>query len=125
MQTKPQIDFHAVEAKHAQIDARLRNWAEWVRPRRPSWISPMFRMARSNSRQWHSPEVGVQIDSLDAQAMEKAVFGLPPPHRDAVRWSYVICCRPAIACRALAVSMDGLHLLVRDGRQMLHNRSAK
>ena len=116
------LDFHHVEEGQRGIDARLQNWASWVKPRAPSWVSPMFRMCRSNSRQWHMPEIRETCDVIGAQAMEKAVYHLPAKHRDAIRWHYVCPVTPAKMCRHLGVNMEGLALLVREGRQMLMNR---
>ncbi|MES2187290.1 MAG: hypothetical protein V4505_22260 [Pseudomonadota bacterium] len=122
---RPLVDFHAVESAHRATDARLLNWARWVQARGPAaQTCPMFRMAKSSSRQWHAPEHTPQTDAIDAQKVEKLVAGLPPPHRDALRWCYVAPCSPGKACRALAVSMEGLARLVRDGRQMVGNRAA-
>ena len=121
MKTKT-IDLHAVSEKHAAIDAKLVNWAAWVKPRSASWCSPMFRQAQSNSRQWHAPEIRQTCDIIGAQAIEKAVCKLPEKHRDAIRWHYVFPVAPAKVCRALGVSYEGLALLVADGRTMLINR---
>ena len=119
------IDFHFVEDKHAQIHVRLENWARWaVEGRGPSWISPMFRMARSNARHWHVPELRVAVNVLDAQAVEKAVFALPEANRFAIRWCYVIQNRPTWPRKALGVTEVGLWQLIRDGRTMLVNRRA-
>lgn len=116
------VDFHFIEEKHRHIDAMLRNWADWVTPRTPSWISPMFRMARSNTRQWHAPEIRETCDVLGAMLMEKAISALPEPHRTAIRWNYVIRSSPTSACKKLGLSHGGLYAAVRDGRQMLNNR---
>lgn len=115
------VDFHHVEEHQRAIDARLLNWAAWVRPRAQSWCSPMFRQAQSNSRQWHAPEPKAALDLIGAQAMEKAVSKLPEKHRDAIRWHYVYNSAPHKMCRHLGVSLDGLAQLVRDARQMLMN----
>lgn len=116
------VDFHHVEDHQKDIDAKLMNWARWVTPRAPSWVSPMFRMAKSNSRQWHQPEIRETCDIIGAMLMEKEVCKLPEPHRAAIRWHYVIKCGPVKACRALGLTTEGLAKTVRDGRQMLINR---
>ena len=121
MKTKT-VDFHHVDPHQKEMDAKLMNWASWVRPRAPSWVSPMFRQAQSNSRQWHTPEIRQTCDVIGAQAMEKAVFHLPENQRTAIRWHYVYPVSPTKVCRALGVSMDGLADLVRQGRTMLMNR---
>lgn len=116
------VDFHYIEENHRHIDGVLKNWASWVTPRAPSWVSPMFRMAKSNTRQWHAPEIRETCDVIGAMQMEKAVSKLPEPHRTAIRWHYVIRCSPTAACRELGLSHAGLYGVVRDGRQMLVNR---
>lgn len=118
------IDFHAVRDEHLEIHRRLLNWARWVTPRTPSWVSPMFRMYRSHAWQWHTPEHRETCDMLDAQRIEKEVSGLPQKHREAVRWAYVICCPPIKAQRALGLTKDGLFRHIQDGRTMLKNRTA-
>lgn len=115
------IDFHRVDEGHFRIDERLRNWARWVIPRRPSWVHPMWRQYRS-SEVWGA-ESGVPVDGLDAQLMEKQVSALPDRHRDAVRWAYVYRKSPHRIARHLGVSLDGLHRLVHEARQMLVNRT--
>lgn len=124
MRTKS-VDFHYVEPGHKDIDAKLCNWRAWVTPRAPSWVSPMFRMALSNTRQWHAPELRPTCDVLGAMAMEKAVSKLPEPFRTAIRWNYVTPVNPRKACQVLGLSMDGLAKAVRDARQMLINRSTE
>lgn len=116
------VDFHHVEDHQRDMDKRLQNWARWVKPRAPSWVSPMFRQARSNAWQWHAPEHRETCDILDAQVMEKEVCKLPAKQRDAVRWHYVFPCEPFRMCKALGVTEQALYGLVRDGRQMLMNR---
>ena len=120
MKTKT-VDFHHVEEHHQAIDARLSNWGLWLQSRPGGKIHPMWAKARSNAWQWHAPEHRPTCDPLDAQAMEKAVYKLPEKHRAAIRWQYVYRGSPARACRALAVNMDGLAELVRQGRTMLVN----
>lgn len=116
------VDFHAVPEDQKEMDASLKNWAAWVKPRSPSWVSPMFRQAMSGARQWHQPEIRETCDVLAAQAIEKAVFHLPERHRTAIRWHYVFPVSPSKVCRELGTSMDDLASLVRDGRRMLMKR---
>lgn len=116
------IDFHHVEPKHYAIHVRLENWARWAADGRANWISPMFKMARSNARQWHAPEIRPQVDTLDAAAIERAVGHLPHDHRFAVRWAYVFRTKTSWPRRELGVTEDGLFRLLCDGRQMLINR---
>ncbi len=119
------VDFFFVEPKHYGIHERLENWARWCEGRRHGWMaSPMFRLPRSNSRQWHAPELRSKLNELDGQALEKAVYALPELNRDALRWNYVGRSSPAPICRMLGTNYAGLAIYIRDGRQMLINRGA-
>ena len=118
-----EIDFHRVDPQHAAIHGRLINGARWVPPRFGARPSPMFRGYRSTD-QWIAPEVREAVDTLDAQRLEKAVSALPARYRMAIRWCYIDQTHPRRACRALAVSADGLMDLIRAARQMLLNRGA-
>jgi DNA-directed RNA polymerase specialized sigma24 family protein len=122
MKVKPHIDFHAVEPGHLAIHDRLGNWSRWVQVRRMHWMSPIFKMGKSNGRQWDVPDLQPAMDPLDGLAIEKLVSALPVKHRAAIRWSYVYKWSPIQEARSLAVSMDGLEALVRTGRIMLTNR---
>jgi len=66
----------------------------------------------------------VAVDRIDAMRIAKAVAALPVPHRSAVNWAYVRPVSPRRACQAIGTTMEGLALLLRDGRQMLLNRGA-
>lgn len=116
------IDFHIVPEHQLPMHERLLNWARWVRVAHPRWQSPIWRLGKSNSRQWHTPEVREETDILDAQRMEKAVGRLPEKHRAAVRWHYVFRTTPIQARRMLGVTNEGLQRLVIDGRTILGNR---
>ncbi len=120
MKTK-MVDFHAVDPKHHAIDARLINWARWVKPGRQNWVSPMFAQYRSKAWQWERPEVKDPLNTLDAMEIERAVGALPDKHRTAIRWAYVIRCTPSVIFRALGVNADELSRYLHDGRQMLQN----
>ena len=117
------VDFHYVSDAHLAIDARLQEWARWVRVRPAGWQShPMFKQYRSHAWQWHRPEYKTPVNTLEAHEMEKAVAKLPDKHRAAIRWSYVFSNNPIQMARRLAVSREGLLSLVVDGRSMLINR---
>lgn len=116
------IDFHHVPSHQRAMDARLINWARYVRDRPVVWTQPMFRGYRSSEVWVH--EVSVPVDQLDGHKVEKAVQALPEKHRAAVRWAYVFRAHPRRMCRLLAVTEAGLADLIDVGRQMLINRSA-
>lgn len=121
---KRDCDFAFVHARHDTINRRLEHWAIWVRVRPQAWkAQPMFRQYRSHAWQWHVPEIKIDINTLEAHEIEKAVSFLPDKHRTALRWCYVFCQIPAgLMQRNLAVSQEGLAKLVTDGRDMLKNR---
>lgn len=118
------VDFHHVPPEQQAIDAKLRNWSAWVKPRQVSQMASIWKLGKSNARQWHAPEIRETCDIIQAQAMEKAVYHLPEKHRDAIRWHYVYPVTPLKMCRHLGVSMEGLADLVSKGRLMLMNRGA-
>ena len=118
--TEP-VDFHAVLPIHEAIHLKLENWARYVEVRRPRWINPMWKWAKSHGRQWHAPELRPEVNTLEGHAMEKAVANLPVKHREAIRWSYVHRDSPARKARELAVTYEGLKALVSAGRSMLIN----
>lgn len=119
------IDFFVVEPHQLGMHDRLLNWARYVAVRKHGWAQhPMWRQGKSNTRQWHSPEVRDEIDQLDGLKLERAVGLLPIPHREAIRWHYVWKTGPAKIRRSLGVTNEGLMKLVRDARQMLLNRDA-
>ena len=126
MKTRPMVDFHAVEAHQREIDARLRNWGRWCNGTQVPLTSPMFRMTPPPPRVRGDLAYAAadSVDRMDAQAIAKAVAALPAGHRAAINWCYVKPVSPARACKVIATTMEGLALLVRDGRQMLINRKA-
>ena len=114
------IDFHRVEPHQVEVDRRLKNWAGWVIPRNPGWVSPMFRQYRSEEKLAQvEKRYRITCDVQDAWLVEKAVCHLPMHHRDAIRWAYVVRNTPSAPLRELGVERDTLARLLRDGRQML------
>lgn len=126
MAVKTSIDFHAVEAKHHEIHARLQNWARWCNGRAAPSISPMFSMVRSAARARGAEHTWAlsAVDGLDAQRIAKAIGHLPQPHRLALSWCYLKPINPRRAAQDQGTTLEGLALLLRDGRQMLINRDA-
>ena len=118
------VDFHVVEEGHRAIDGRLRNWAVWCNGSMGGEVHPMWRLYRAPPSRSDAVSAGSAVDRIDAARIAKAVAALPDRHRRALNWCYVRPCAPRRAAQALAVSLEGLALLVRDGRQMLINRGA-
>lgn len=117
------VDFNHVPTHQIEIDARLCNWARWVRVRPHGWQThPMWRMYQSKARQWEAdPHIPTALDTLDALLIERTVSKMPEKHRDAVRWHYVLRADPLGMARKLGVSREGLFGLVCDGRVMVGN----
>lgn len=115
------VDFHLVEDKHLAIHEALQNWARWCFNRGGAHSHPMFRWAKP-AQHWDAVNVQTPVDRMEAQRMEKEVGKLPTKNQAAIRWSYVYQGPPRRTAVMLGVSLDGLALLVRDGRQMLVNR---
>lgn len=115
-------DFHYVPEDQKAIDARLANWADYVRVKSPSWVSPIWKLGKSNGRQWAQPEFRPACDTLDGMSLERAVGLLPAPHRDALRWFYVYRYGELKFRKRAGLTSDGLVRVLRDGRQMLINR---
>lgn len=120
MTTNP--DFQYIPPEQKAIDERLDNWARYVQVKQPSWISPIWKLGKSNGRQWHEPEYRPMCDTLDGMVMEKAVYHLPSLHRAAIRWAYVYKHHPAKFCHQHGISKQSLGQLIEDGRRMLMNR---
>lgn len=126
MRGTPDIDFHKVEEKHAGIHARLVNWARWCNGSGGPSQSPMFRLfvSPARARGGEIAHFSVPVDKSDAIRIAKAVIALPEQHRAAINWSYVRPVSPRRAASSIGTTLEGLALLVKDGRQMLVNRGA-
>lgn len=122
---KQTVDFSHVEARHDGIHYRLEEWARWVRVKPHAWATqPMFRFVKSNARQWETdPHIHVEINTLAAHEIERAVSFLPEQHRTATRWAYVFSHIPVNAVRReLGVTREALNGLIVSSRDMLNNR---
>jgi hypothetical protein len=125
--TRVYVDFHAVEEKHRDIDARLVNWARWSLGRLdrggsyPATAAGFegYRPPATIHRHVEAPN---PVDSIAAVHMQAAVVALPVKHRLATHWHYIRRNNPRRAAQDLAVTLAGLAELVRDARQMLINR---
>lgn len=118
------IDFGHVAESHADIHARLLNWAMWCRSSGfASNVHPMFRDYRA--RDPGVPMARNQVDTLDAVRAQKAFMALPEKHRWTLNWSY---CRPYIPVlrvrEALGLTTPALFELLNDARSMMKNRLA-
>lgn len=123
MLMRAKVDFFQVEAGQREIDRRLQNWARWLRNVGTGGARGVFAMVRS-ARSADDRDGPVVVDGADAAQVQRAVSALPEKHRHAINWSYVDGGNPRRAAQRLAVSLEGLALLVRDARQMLINRNA-
>lgn len=116
------IDYFRVNPEHEAIAKRLMNWADWVQVRTPSWTAPIWKLGKSNGRQWHTPELRQECDVLDAAVIEKAVYALPEKHRAAMRWCYVYKYGEQRFRREQGLTREGVDALLHSSRQMLINR---
>ena len=118
------IDLNHVHPRHDAIDARLNEWARWVKVRPVSWATaPMFRMYKAPKQFESDLYVPIAINTLDASEIERAVSFLPPAHRTALRWCYVFAHIPVGKVqRELGATREALAGLIHDGRSMLVNR---
>ena len=120
-------DLHHVDQRHEEIDARLKEWAAWVRVRPQGWkCQPMFRLFRSMGRQWHVPEPKVEVNTLNAHEVERAVCLMPEPFRLVIRWAYVY---PYVHVgkirREVGATDQELAAMLGSARDMVKNRLAK
>ena len=118
------IDFNHIPARHDAINLRLEEWARYVRVKPQAWsVQPMFRLYRA-PKQWESDlQIRIEINTLAAHEIERAVSFLPPAHRTAIRWRYVF---PGVPVgkvqRELGATREALAGLIHDARTMLVNR---
>jgi len=119
------IDLNHIPARHDAINFRLEEWARYVRVKPQSWaMQPMFRGYMSKARQWETdPPIHIEINTLAAFEIERAVSILPPKHRAALRWSYVWPWVPVNKVRQeLGVTREGLGELITSARDMVMDR---
>jgi hypothetical protein len=116
------IDYNYVPARHDAIDARLVEWSRWVKVRPQTWkMQPMWRNFRPPKQ--YETEVRIEINTLAAHEIEKAVSILPEKVRTAIRWVYVYPgIHPNMVRRHLGLTTEALCGLIHDGRVMLVNR---
>ena len=83
----------------------------------------MFRLYRA-PKQWESDlQIRIEINTLAAHEIERAVSFLPDKHRTAIRWCYVHSHVPVGKVqRELGTTREALAGLIHDGRSMLVNR---
>lgn len=117
-------DLSRIVERHEAIDQRLQEWSRWVKVHpRLMPMQPMFRFAKSNARQWEiDPPIHVEINTIAAHEVEKAVASLPEKHRTAIRWYYVFpCVQVHIVRRELGLTKDALCQMIEDSRDILKN----
>ena len=119
---RSEIDINYIEPRHHAVHDRLTNWGRWAEERPAYKTCPMFRMARSSSRQWHPVTVKDHIDILDAAVLEKVVVSLPVPHKKAMIWFYVHRYGENKYRRQHGYTLDTLQKIVTDARDMVINK---
>lgn len=114
------VDFFFVAPRQQEIHKRLENWASWCHSPSGAASSPMFRLYRPDNYEREGSTV--PVDTHDAHKIAKGVAALPPAHRQALSWNYIVGGSPHKARMKLGVTIDGLMLLITDSRTMLINR---
>lgn len=112
------VDFFLVAQGHEAVHEDLENWGRWCHSRPTGSMHPMFRWAKP-AQHWEAINPASPVDKIKAQRTEKLVAAMPHKPQFAIRWSYVFRTPPRKAANALGVTLEGLALLVRDGRQMI------
>ena len=102
------IDLHYIEPHQVAIHERLLNWERYVSVGKGRSQAPIWRLGKSNTRQWHVPEMRQETDSLDGMRLEKAISQMPEPYRGVLRWYYVWRTEPSKARRQFGLTMEGL-----------------
>jgi hypothetical protein len=118
------IDLNYVHPRHDEIDRRLCEWRRYVQVNPQGWsVQPMWRFYRA-PKQWESDlQIRIEINTLDAHEIERAVSFLPAAHRTAIRFFYVFPHIPVGKVqRELGATREALAGLIHDGRTMLVNR---
>jgi len=111
------VDFIKLDDDERNIDKRLRNWAQWVRPSRGlGAVHPMFRWYRPTEH-WEGLGNKSGCDLPDAEAVEKVMRDLSQTERLAIKWYYIEFSSPTKLCKNLNISLDELRQLVKRGRK--------
>jgi hypothetical protein len=113
------IDFNHVSEAHQAVHKRLINWGAWCKDGKGNTIAPMFRSYKSKWRQWHEPEIRDVVDGIDAQRIQKLMVSLPIDHRRCLAWFYTSNKTPSSARRELRLTLEALHQLLIDSRQIV------
>lgn len=123
---RDEVDLHEVPLRQVQLHDRLRlNWTAYCHGSNAPQVSPMFRDYRPERELvYNPPEPKRDADLLDGARLNKAITALPEKHRHSLQWFYIKPCHPRHPRKALGVTLEGLHKLVQDARDMLRNRGA-
>jgi hypothetical protein len=115
------IDFFYVAPHQQDMHKRLENWAlDCFNGGGGGSASPMFRLYRPDN--YERGELRALADHSDAVKIAKGIAMLPLPHRNALHWNYIQGGTPTKARKKIGCTLEGLMLLISDGRQMLINR---
>lgn len=115
------VDFFYVAPHQQDMHKRLENWATSCFSSGDGGnASPMFRLYRPDN--YERGYSGIAVDIHDAHKIAKGVAALPVLHRQALNWNYIDGGSPRRIRQKLGVTLDGLMLLISDGRNMLINR---
>ena len=117
------IDFNHIHPDHHAIHDRLENMGPWSRKKVKQGgitMSPIWKLGKSNGRQWHTPEYTKSPDAKDAMIVQAGIKELPLTHRLAIGWYY--CTRdlePKRQAVKLRISESELCDVIHSARQRL------
>lgn len=115
------VDFFALQEGEHKIDARLKNWSVYVRPRKGyGSVHPMFRWYRP-TEVWNGNPNSFSLDLPDAELLEGAMRHLSNVNRIAIKWFYVENTSPTKVCKILDINLHTLKNYVSSGRKQLQS----
>lgn len=109
----------------SDIQNRLENWARWAR------VRPHYAKCRSLEGKykapptWHPPEPRIEVDTLDAVVIEKALVqpSFPKKSREIIKYAYLYSgIHPMKICRKLGIKNGDIDAELRTAIMMLENR---
>ena len=117
------IDFDHIKPEHHAIHDRLENMGQWARKKVKQGgitMSPVWKLGKSNGRQWHAPEFTKAPDAKDAMIVQIAIRELPLNGRLAIGWYYCVQdVEPKRQARKMRITESDLCETMHSARQRL------
>ena len=116
-----------IQPELEQIHARLENWAQWSRDRRPQGHcrSIEYRYKPESGETWDGPAIRTEYDILGAVALHDAIADMPLKHRLLLHYWYIHKLPVWSIRRKLAVRIDRMGDELNRARRMAENRSRR